>query len=77
MKLSELGIHRLLQVSSALVIAGLLFELVSLLWFHPLSFVLFAFVAASLTCLGVLVYLASLVFVATLPGPAAPKKTLW
>ena len=64
MKLSELGIRRLLQVSSGLVIVGLLLKIASLLWFHPLSFVLFAFVAASLIGLGILVYLVSLVFVA-------------
>jgi hypothetical protein len=46
------------------VILGLLLEIVSLLWFHPLSFVLFAFVAAGLIGLGILVYLVSLVFVA-------------
>jgi len=62
MKLSQKGVWRLLQVSSALVIMGLALEIVSLLWFHPLSFVLFAFVAASLIGLGVLVYLASVVF---------------
>jgi hypothetical protein len=62
MKLSQKGVWRLLQVSSAFVIVGLALEIVSLLWFHPLSFVLFAFVAASLIGLGVLVYLASLVF---------------
>ena len=65
MKLNEIGIRRFLQVSSTLVIAGLLLEIVSLLWFHPLSFVLFAFVAATLIGLGILVYLVSLVFVAT------------
>ncbi len=65
MKLRELGIRRLLQVSSALVIAGLLLEIVSLLWFHPLSFVLFAFVAATVIGLGILVYLVSLVFAVT------------
>jgi hypothetical protein len=64
MKLSEIGIRRLLQLSSALVIAGLLLEIVSLLWLHPLSFVLFAFVAATLIGLGILVYLVSLAFVA-------------
>jgi hypothetical protein len=67
MKHSGIGIRRLLQVSSALVILGLLFEIVSLLWFHPLSFVLFAFVAAGFVGLGILVYLVSLVFVA---GPS-------
>ena len=68
MKISEIGIRRLLQVSSALVIVGLLLEIVSLLWFHPLSFVLFAFVAAALIGLGILVYLVSLLFVATPPA---------
>jgi hypothetical protein len=62
MKLSQIGIRRLLRISSALVIVGLVLEIVSLLWFHPLSFVLFAFVAAALTGLGILVYLMSLVF---------------
>ena len=65
MKLTAIRIRRLLQVSSALVIVGLLLEIVSLLWFHPLSFVLFAFVAASLIGLGILVFLVSLVFVVT------------
>jgi hypothetical protein len=64
MKLRAIGIRRFLQLSSALVIAGLLAEIVSLLWFHPLSFVLFAFVAVTLIGLGILVYLVSLVFVA-------------
>ena len=62
MKLRAIGIQRFLKVSSALVILGLLVEIVSLLWFHPLSFVLFAFVGASLIGLGIVVYLASLVF---------------
>lgn len=64
MKISEIGMGRLLRISSGLVILGLLLEIVSLLWFHPLSFVLFAFLAASLIGLGILVYLASLLFVA-------------
>jgi len=63
MKLNEIGIRRLLRISSGLVIVGLVIEIVSLLWFHPLSFVLFAFVAASLIGVGILVYLVSLVFV--------------
>ncbi|MFZ0581042.1 MAG: hypothetical protein WA690_06050 [Candidatus Acidiferrales bacterium] len=71
MKLSEIGMRRLLQVSSALVIVGLVLEVASLLWFHPLSFVLFAFVAASLIGSGILVYLVSLVFVVP---PSAGKR---
>jgi uncharacterized membrane protein YdcZ (DUF606 family) len=69
MNMSEVGIQRFLQVASGLVIVGLLLEIVSLLWFHPLSFVLFAFIAVVLIGLGILVYLVSLVFVA--PPPAA------
>ncbi|MGC1201092.1 MAG: hypothetical protein WA879_06035 [Candidatus Acidiferrales bacterium] len=68
MKIGQIGMRRLLQISSALAIAGLLIEVVSLLWFHPLSFALFAFVAATLVGLGIVVYLASLVF-AVAPAP--------
>ncbi|MGD0429437.1 MAG: hypothetical protein ABSC10_22245 [Candidatus Acidiferrales bacterium] len=68
MKLGAMGISRLLKISSVLIIMGLLLELVSLLWLHPLSFVLFAFVAASLIGLGVVVYLISVVFVASAPA---------
>ena len=71
MRLSEIGMRRLLQVSSALIIVGLLLEIVSLVWFHPLSFVLFAFIAAILIGLGILVYLASLVLIVT---PAAGNR---
>jgi hypothetical protein len=68
MKLRAIGIRKFLRVSSALIILGLLVEIVSLLWFHPLSFVLFAFVGATLIGLGILVYLASLVFAASAPN---------
>jgi hypothetical protein len=68
MKLSAIGIGRVLRVSSGLIILGLLLEIVSLLWFHPLAFVLFAFVGASLMGLGILVYLASLVFAVSPPA---------
>ena len=64
----KLGMYRVLRISSVLIILGLLMEAISLLWFHPLSFVLFAFVAAALIALGILVFLASLVFVAKPPS---------
>ena len=67
MRLSTIGMRRLLRISSALIIVGLGIEIVSLLWYHPLSFVLFAFVAAALIGLGILVFLASLVFVVQIP----------
>ena len=68
MKLRAIGIRRYLQVSSGLIIAGLLVEIVSLLWFHPLSFLLFLFIGVILIVLGVLVYLLSLVFASSAPA---------
>jgi len=62
MKLRVIGIRRCLRVSSILIILGLLVEIVTLLWFHPLSFVLFIFVGLILIGLGVMIYLISLVF---------------
>ena len=62
MKIPAIGIQQFLRVSSSLVILGLLVEIVSLLWFHSLSFVLFIFVGVFLMGLGILVYLLSLVF---------------
>jgi hypothetical protein len=67
MKLSKIGMQRLLQISSALVILGLLLEIATLVWFHPLAFVLFAFVDAPLIGLGILLFLVSLVFAAAPP----------
>lgn len=62
MSLREMNIQKYLRISSVLVIAGLVIEIVSLVWQHPLAFVLFAFVGAGLIGLGILVYLAGLVF---------------
>ena len=61
-----------LRIASLLIIVGLVAEITSLLWFHPLSFVLFAFVGATLTILGIAVYLLSLVFATT---PAAENHS--
>jgi len=71
MKLRAIGLERSLQVSSSLVILGLLVEIASLLWFHPLSFVLFIFVGVVLMGMGIVVYLLSLVFAAV---PAARSR---
>ena len=70
MKSRKIGMQRLLQISSALVILGLFVEIASLIWFHPLAFVLFAFVSATLIGLGTLIYLASLVFAISHPAEA-------
>jgi hypothetical protein len=68
MKLRAMGIRRFLQVSSGLIILGLLVEIVSLLWSHPLAFLLFVFVGVVLIGLGIVVYLISLVFAVSSPG---------
>jgi hypothetical protein len=73
MKFGAIGIRRYFQVSSVLIIMGLFIEIVSLLWFHPLSFVLFAFLGASLIGLGIVVYLTSLLF-AVAPSPQNRDK---
>ena len=68
MKLGGFGLQNFLRVASVLIILGLLTEMISLWWIHPLAFVLFAFGSASLIVLGVIVYLASLVFAASGPS---------
>ncbi|MFZ0214062.1 MAG: hypothetical protein WBE20_12225 [Candidatus Acidiferrales bacterium] len=68
MRLSEIGMGRFLRISSALIILGLIVEIASLLWYHPLSFVLFTFVGVALIGLGIVVYLISLAFIATRPS---------
>jgi hypothetical protein len=70
MRLSPIGMAGFLRAASVFIIMGLVAEVVSLVWFHPLAFVLFVFIAVSLVGLGMLVYLFSLVFVAS--APAAP-----
>ncbi len=68
MRLRAIGIGRFLQVSSSLIILGLLVEFASLLWFHPLSFLLFVFIGATLIGLGIAIYLISLVFAVVPPA---------
>lgn len=65
---------KLLRVSSALIIVGLAVEIASLLWFHPLSFVFFAFFSAALVAAGVVVYLISLLFVGGAPSGSANQS---
>jgi hypothetical protein len=73
MKRSETRIRTFLRLSSALIILGLIAEVTSLLWFHPLAFVVFVFLAAALVGIGMLTYLLSLVFVAA--GPAENRDS--
>ena len=61
--MSATKMQRRVRVSSALVLLGLLIELISLLWSHPTAFVLFVMPGALLMALGILFYLYSLVTV--------------
>jgi hypothetical protein len=74
MKLNAIRMARLLRAASALIVLGLLVEIISLLWFHPLAFVLFAFIGVALIALGILVYLASLVFAVPSTGGNEPSS---
>ncbi len=60
MNLTPLGFDRLLRISSVLTILGLALEAGTLLWFHPLSFVVFAVGSGLLILAGIVVYLLSL-----------------
>ena len=59
---------RALRVSGLLLIIGLLIELISLHFNHPLSFLGFMFIGGAFIALGVLVYLWALVTLAS-TGP--------
>ena len=66
MKFRGLEIQSFLRFASVLIILGLVVEVISLWWIHPLAFALFAVVGVSLIGLGILAYLASLVFAVSL-----------
>jgi hypothetical protein len=59
-----------LRISGLLLIVGLLIELISLHFNHPLSFLGFMFIGGGLLFLGVVVYLWALVSV----SPSAPPS---
>lgn len=61
MKLAEIGRQRLLRIAGGLIALGLILELISLLWFHSLSFDLFVFFSVPLIGLGILIFLVWLV----------------
>ena len=54
-------ISRRLRIAGVLVVMGLVVEGLSLLWNHPLSFVMFIAIGGLLLFLGIVVYLAALV----------------
>jgi hypothetical protein len=58
---------RRLRVSGILIVLGLLVEALSLIRIHPLAFLGFMFVGGGFLILGIVVYLYSLVSVASPP----------
>ena len=56
-----INLERRLRIAGTLLVLGLLIELGSLLWSHPLAFILFIVVGGLLMAAGILVYLYSLV----------------
>ena len=55
------ALHRRLKLSSLLVSAGLVVEVATLFWSHPLTFVAFIALGGTLVGMGVLLYLYSIV----------------
>lgn len=53
-------VEMFLRISGALLILGIVVEIISLLWEKPLAFLLFVGVAGALTFLGIVLYLYSL-----------------
>ncbi|PYV31401.1 MAG: hypothetical protein DMG22_16995 [Acidobacteria bacterium] len=55
------GIERGIQISAVLIALGLLVQLITLAWTHPLSFVAFLVIGCPLEVAGVLYFLYALV----------------
>jgi len=55
------SLYKRLQLSGALVAAGLIVEVVTLYWAHPLAFVAFIVLGGTLVAAGTLLYLYSIV----------------
>jgi hypothetical protein len=64
--MSTQSIERRIRWSGTLVVAGLLIQMFTLLWIHPLAFVCFIVVGCPLVGAGILLFLYSLV---TQPAP--------
>jgi uncharacterized membrane protein len=55
------ALHNRLKLAGVLIAAGLVLEVATLYWSHPITFVAFIFGGGALVGLGVLLYLYSLV----------------
>jgi hypothetical protein len=57
----SLALQRRLTLAGILTILGLLVEVITLSWAHPLAFLTFTFVGATLVAAGIAIYLLSIV----------------
>jgi hypothetical protein len=60
-----------LRIAGVLVLLGLVVELVSLRWLHPLAFMVLAFIGIPIMSLGILIYLYSLISLPPSPTGAS------
>ncbi|HWO00157.1 MAG TPA: hypothetical protein VNS63_12910 [Blastocatellia bacterium] len=56
-----INMERRLRIAGTLVVLGLLIELISLLWSHPIAFIVFVAAGGLLIGVGIVIYLYSLV----------------
>lgn len=54
-------IERRIRYSGILIAAGLIIQLISFIWVHPLSFMAFIVISCPLVAIGILIFLHSLV----------------
>jgi len=66
--------QRRLRISGILILMGLLSELASLLWVHPIGFILFLLVGGSFLVCGTLFFLYSLIAVSASPYRTSGEK---
>ena len=59
--LKTISLERWLRIAGTLIMAGLLVELGSLLWSHPLAFIFFIGIGGLLIAAGIIAYLYALV----------------
>jgi uncharacterized membrane protein len=63
------GIERRLRWAGFLIAAGLIVQLMTFIWIHPLAFIAFAIIGCPLVAAGVLLFLYSLV-----SQPSSPAR---
>jgi len=67
-------ISRKLRIAGILVILGLIVEIISLVWNHPLSFMAFLLVGGLFLAAGMVTYVLDLVFPSAVYGEKAESK---